>query len=111
MRATLIATRQFDVMISELLTEDELADLEFALAVRPEAHPIIPGTGGVRKMRWARSGMGKRGGIRVIYYYAADLKAALLMTAYAKNVQENLNNDQKKVIRKIRDKFEESLKQ
>src|SRR5579884_1758822 len=108
MIATLIATKQFDAVIADLLTADELADLEFALASNPEAHPVIAGTGGVRKMRWSRSGMGKRGGIRVIYYYVNRAGVVGLITAYAKNVQENLTNDQKKAIRKIADWFEAS---
>jgi len=60
----LIATRQFDAKIRDRLTGDELFELEFALATQPAAHPIIPGTGGVREMRWSRSGKGKRGGIQ-----------------------------------------------
>jgi len=107
--ATLIATKQFDARIAGLLTADELAELEFALATNPEAHPVIPGAGGVRKMRWARQGMGKRGGIRVIYFYATASGVVLLMTAYAKNMQEDLTNDQKKAIRNSAETFEKSL--
>ena len=61
-----MSTQQFDSAAAELLVDEERAGLEFALAVGPEAHPIIAGAGGVRKARWNRAGMGKRGGIRVI---------------------------------------------
>jgi hypothetical protein len=105
----LIATKQFDAKIKDLLTADELAELEFALASDPAAHPIIPRTGGVRKMRWSRSGSGKRGGIRVIYYYSAYHGVALMMAAYAKNVQEDLTDDQKRKIRGVATEFKESL--
>jgi hypothetical protein len=67
--ATVISTKQFDSMIEGLLSADELAQLEFSLAIDPTAHPVIPGLRGVRKARWSRAGMGKRGGIRVIYYF------------------------------------------
>jgi hypothetical protein len=109
MRAELIAARQFDARIAGLLAVDELAALEYAIGTAPGANPIIPGTGGVRKMRWARAGMGKRGGIRVIYFYSVRANVVLLMTAYAKNMRENLTNDQKKAIRKIAEAFENGL--
>ena len=108
MQATLISTRQFDAKIKNLLSPYELAQLEFALASAPEAHPTIPGTGGVRKMRWSRSGMGKRGGIRVIYYYITRFGSVGLITVYAKNEKENLSDDDKKAIRKIARWFEET---
>ncbi len=96
-------------MVEDLLTPIELAELEFAVAQDPAAHPVLPGTDGVRKARWSRAGMGKRGGIRVIYYYAAGKEVVLLIAAYAKNVQENLTDEQKKNIRKVVHSFEESL--
>jgi hypothetical protein len=52
-----------------LPTESEQAAMQFAIAADPEAHPIVPGTGGVRKARWTRQGKGKSGGVRAIYYY------------------------------------------
>jgi hypothetical protein len=109
LKAALIATRQFDATIKDLLTGDELGELEFALASEPAAHPIIPGTGGVGKMRWSRSGKGKHGGIRVIYYYSEHHGVVLMMAACAKNVQENLTNDQKTKIRAVAAQFQESL--
>ena len=60
----------------------------------------MPGTGGLRKIRWAGSGRGKRGGIRVIYYLVRDDRVYLLF-AYPKNKQENLTSQQLKVLRKI----------
>ena len=67
---------------------------------------MIPGTGGARKMRWARQGMGKRG-IRVIYFYAARFETVLPMVV--KNTQESLTNDQKKAVRKLTEGFEKEL--
>jgi hypothetical protein len=68
--ATVISTQTFDAKADKLLSADERADLEFALARDPEAHPAIPGLSGVRKARFGRQGTGKRGGVRVIYFYA-----------------------------------------
>lgn len=104
---TLISTTQFDRMIEGLLSAEELAELEFSLATDPVAHPLIPHGQGVRKARWKRQGMGKRGGIRVIYFYAVQADLLLLIAAYAKNVQGDLTNDQKTKIRKLVRAFEE----
>jgi hypothetical protein len=106
---TLMHTRQYDTAADSLLTADERARLAFSLASHPQAHPTIAGAAGARKARWGRAGMGKRGGIRVIYYYALKRETVLLIAAYAKNVQENIGNDQKKAIRQLVQDFEKSF--
>jgi mRNA-degrading endonuclease RelE of RelBE toxin-antitoxin system len=63
-----IETRAFTKLVLEYLTDAEYAALQSALIADPEAGPVIPGSGGVRKLRWAAPGRGKRGGYRVIYY-------------------------------------------
>jgi len=107
--ATLISSKQFDSMAEELLGADELAALEFHLATNPTAHPVIPGLGGVRKARWSRPGMGKRGGVRVIYYYMVRAEVVGLFAIYSKNEKENLTNADKKIIRQIAGWFETSV--
>jgi hypothetical protein len=107
---TLVSTREFDSKVKGLLGEDDLAWLEFSLATNPTAHPVIPGTDGVRKMRFARPGMGKRGGVRVIYFYAVSAEIVLLLSAYAKNEKENLSSEDKKNLRNAIKAFKESLK-
>lgn len=62
---------------------------------------MIPETGGVRKIRWGRAGMGKRGGVRVIYYYYNANRPLYLITLYAKNRQENLTAHQKTEMRQF----------
>ena len=62
---------------------------------------MVPGTKGVRKARWPRPGMGKSGGIRLIYFFWVEPNAVVLITAYAKNEKENLTDGDKKEIRKI----------
>ena len=63
-----IETRLFSKLIAEYLTDEEYGSLPEALVRDPNVGPVIPGSGGVRKLRWAAPGRGKRGGYRVIYY-------------------------------------------
>ncbi len=69
--------------------EDYLA-LQLWLMERPDAGSIIPGSGGLRKLRWAGSGRGKRGGLRLIYYYVTAEGQILLLHLYAKNEMDDL---------------------
>jgi hypothetical protein len=83
------------------MDESERAELVDYLAYHPTAGVVIPGTGGVRKLRWRLEGRGKRGGARVVYYYH-DLEMPLyLMTAYAKNERENLSQAEINALQKI----------
>jgi hypothetical protein len=107
--ATVISSKQFDSAVEALLTTDELAELEFSLSTNPTAHPVIPGTNGVRKARWSRGGMGKRGGMRVIYFYAISAELILLLAAYSKNEKENLSDADKKAIRRAVEVFQQTL--
>lgn len=61
------------------------------LAAQPKAGDLIEGTGGVRKLRWARGGRGKSGGVRVIYYFHSDAMPLYLLTMFAKNERANLS--------------------
>ena len=80
----------FTRRVHEYLTDDEYAALQWALALRPEAGAVIPGSGGMRKLRWAGKGHGKRGGLRVIYYWRDRKGEIWLLTLYAKNEAENI---------------------
>jgi hypothetical protein len=74
----------------KLLTSDERLDLVNYLAARPKAGVLLECTGGVRKLRWSRQGMGKSGGVRVIYYYHSGAMPLYLLTLFAKNERANL---------------------
>ena len=97
----MIATPTYEKRIAKLLPPQERTEMENAVAADPERHPVVPGTKGVRKARWSRPGMGKSGGVRLIYYYWMDSNAVVLITVYAKNEKENLTDADKKEIRKI----------
>jgi hypothetical protein len=65
---TFVETKLFSKLVQEYLTDDEYAEQQHALIAHPQAGDVIPGSGGVRKLRWKMAGHGKRGGLRVIYY-------------------------------------------
>lgn len=71
--------------------DDDYLALQLHLMERPESGPVIPGSGGLRKLRWAGSGRGKRGGLRIIYYHVTAEGEILLLHIYAKNEMENLD--------------------
>jgi len=85
-----------------LLDDDELFGLLEWLAVHPEVGKVIPGSGGLRKLRWAARGHGKRGGVRVIYFWWLADGRILLLDVYAKGKQEDLAADEiEKLKRKV----------
>jgi hypothetical protein len=77
-------------------TDDELQQLQAFLIRTPDAGDLIPGGGGVRKLRWARAGQGKRGGARVIYFWRVAHSQIFLIYGYAKSRNENLDAQQLK---------------
>jgi mRNA-degrading endonuclease RelE of RelBE toxin-antitoxin system len=97
----IIETSIFTRRITELLSDDEYRELQATLVERPKTGPIIPGSGGIRKLRWSASGRGKRGGTRVIYYWAAKQDRLLMLFIYTKNESDDLTRDQIKTLRHI----------
>lgn len=82
---TLIESPIFSRMWPEYWSEDERGAFASWLAQNPEAGDVVSGSGGVRKVRWARTGMGKRGGVRVIHFNQLDSGLIWLLTIYAKS--------------------------
>jgi hypothetical protein len=80
-----IETSLFSRLVYEYLTEDEFWGLQNYLLEHPEMGVIVRGSGGVRKIRWATAGRGKRGGVRIIYYWKRQNDEIWLLTLYAKN--------------------------
>lgn len=98
---TVVETRGFIRDIGSVLTADELSRLIWELASNPERGVIIPGTGGVRKVRWAIKGRGKRGGARVVYFYHDDRMPVFLLAAFAKSAKVDLSQAEKQFVRKL----------
>jgi hypothetical protein len=91
----------FTRYVSSYLTDDEYREMQGRLASAPEAGDMIPGTGGFRKLRWAdpKRGKGRRGGLRVIYYYFSSANQIWLMTLYDKNEASDLTPKQKQALK------------
>ncbi|MEX0904965.1 MAG: type II toxin-antitoxin system RelE/ParE family toxin [Balneolaceae bacterium] len=90
-------TSIFTKLIQKLISDEEYHLLQLQLSVRPEsAVTFIKGSGGIRKLRWAGSGRGKRGGIRVIYYYFTEDNQIYMLYAYPKSKKDDLTADQLK---------------
>jgi hypothetical protein len=85
-----IETKLFTKLVSEHLSDEEYVQLQEALIRDPQVGDLIPGSGGVRKVRWGVKGRGKRGGIRVIYYARTRQGQIWMLTLYAKNVAETI---------------------
>lgn len=71
------------------------------MGLNPKAGEIVPETGGVRKVRWALQGRGKRGGARVIYYYHNERLPVFLLAAYSKNEKANLSKAERNTIKRL----------
>ena len=97
---TLVPIGTFEDKARRLLGKSGFDDMLEFLARRPKAGRVIQGTGGLRKVRFARPGGGKSGGTRVIYYYHNVDKPILLLLIYAKAAQESLTDAQKAQLKK-----------
>jgi hypothetical protein len=96
-----VETPIFTKVISALLDDESYRNLQSALMRRPEQGATIGGANGARKTRWARPGAGKRGGIRVIYYWAARETAFYMLYAYAKSEQGDLTPKQARIVAEL----------
>ncbi len=97
----IIETTAFTRRISTFLTDDEYAALQGALTIQPDLGAIIPGGGGIRKMRWAAKQRGKSGGVRIIYYWVVSHDLIYMLTAYSKNEQSDLSPSQLQFLRRL----------
>ncbi len=93
---TVAETAPFVRRIGNLLSEEERTDLIAYLAEHPGAGVLVQGAVGIRKLRWARRGKGKRGGIRVIYYFHSDMMPLYLLAAFGKNEKANISTEEKR---------------
>jgi hypothetical protein len=89
---TVIETPVFLRYAAKVWDDAEREDFITWLAEHPDAGDVITATGGLRKVRWSRSGMGKRGGVRVIYMWRNAQGELVLLTVYAKTEHDTLSN-------------------
>jgi len=87
---TFIESAAFERVRTAYLGDDEYVELQQFMMQNPEAGKVIPGSGGVRKLRWKREGVGKRGGLRVIYFVRYEPHEFWMLALYAKARQENV---------------------
>ncbi len=102
---TFVEAPLFTELVGEYFTDEEYSALQVALARNPELGDVIPGSGGVRKVRWGSRGRGKWGAVRVISFVRTQQRVIWLLTLYAKNVAETIPAH---LLRKIRKEIEDA---
>ena len=94
-------TSRYARRVAKLLPSGEQLAMELHIVQNPESHPVVAGTGGIRKARWGRGGQGKSGGVRAIYYFVYLKDVVYMPDIYAKNQKTDLTPDDKKELRRI----------
>ena len=97
---TVAELTEYQRRAEKLLSEKERQDIVSYLAAFPRDGDLIKGTGGVRKLRWRRSGRGKSGGVRVIYYFHSERMPLYLLTVFAKNERADLTQAERNELAK-----------
>lgn len=100
---TVIETPTFSRLAADYWSEDERGAFAAFIASNPEAGNVVPGSGGVRKIRWSYAGHGKRGGVRVIYFNRLADEEIWLLLIYGKSVRDNIPAH---VLRQIKEEIE-----
>lgn len=104
----LVFTTVYTRRVKKLLSEDDRQAAEDEIAAAPLRWPVIAGTGGVRKARASRDSAGKRGGVRIIYFYWPSGQIVYMLSVYSKNEQSDLSAEDKKALRRIVESLKES---
>ena len=98
-----VETRLFSRLVQQYMTDQDYGQLQGELAKNPEAGSVVRGSGGVRKLRWAATGRGKRGGYRVIYFVRRQKGIIWMLTIYPKTVIDSIPGH---VLKQIREEIE-----
>ena len=106
MKLIFIETDIFTEDVKALLSDDEYAEFQSYLAENPLIGDVIQQTGGLRQVRWSTKGKGKRGGVRVIYYYVLPDSQIRLLLIYQKGKQDDLTPEQKKILRQLNERWQ-----
>jgi len=108
---TIVELSPFLAQVGKAITANNRDDLIEYLARHPEVGNVIPRTGGLRKLRWGGKQQGKRGGLRIIYYFYNDSAPVFLLTAYNKSTQTNLTTQQEKALSELAKTLKTTCKQ
>lgn len=95
-----IESRPFERLRERYLDDSQFRAMQAMLMENPDAGAVIPGTSGLRKLRWGVEGSGKRGGLRIIYYVTVDSQC-LLLYMYPKSVQDDLSPEELRILTKL----------
>ncbi|MBM95342.1 MAG: addiction module toxin RelE [Oceanospirillaceae bacterium] len=98
---TVVELPEYKKRSEKLFSDDENKQLISYLAEHPKSGVLMQGTGGVRKLRWAKEGAGKSGGARIIYYYHNDTIPLFLLTVFGKNEKANLSKAEQNMLGKL----------
>lgn len=96
-----VETPVFTKELKKLLKDDEYRLIQLALLLRPEQGDLIPRTGGLRKIRWGIKRRGKRGGIRIIYYWDKKKEMVYMLLVFPKSKQEDLTPEQTRILSRL----------
>lgn len=102
---TFIELHNFTKHVYDYLTDGAYRALQTYLIHHPDAGEVIQGTSGCRKLRWGAEGRGKRGGVRIIYYYRRANGQIWMLTIYAKNESESIPTKELRALREMIDTF------
>ena len=96
-----VETHVFTKRVKNALSDDAYRELQISLLLNPEQGPVIPGCGGIRKLRWGDETGGKRGGFRIIYFWDKNHSRFYMLFIYHKGEQKDLTAEQKKLLRQV----------
>jgi len=108
--AEIVSLSGYEAQVSALLDDEERIAMEFFIACATEDHPVIAGSGGFRKARWARRGRGKSGGFRVVYFFLAEPGRIYMAAVYAKSRKETLSKADQNVLAKLASQIKKAAK-
>ena len=97
----IVETPIFTTQVKALLSDEQYRLLQLDLVARPDAGKVISGSGGLRKIRWSLPGRGKRGGVRIIYYWFVSEERILMLVVYSKTERDDLTPQQVRLLKKI----------
>jgi len=103
----IVETSVFTRLVCQSMKDEQYRKLQLVLIDNPKAGAVIPGSGGLRKVRWNLAGQGKRGGLRVIYYWTGALNEIYMLYVYSKNVRSDLSREQLRQLKQVVMKWEQ----